>query len=179
LPGSAGTIIGDDTVCSNNESYTYTVPAIAGATSYTWSVPRGTAITSGAGTNSVIITISPEAISGAITVQGKNTCGSGPAGVKNIIVKICAGISENITETGISVYPNPAEGVINMIITNGENQIDLQIIDIRGQIVYKELLDNIPHEFTHKVDVSALSRGVYFVEMVNSKRFMIKKIILQ
>jgi hypothetical protein len=179
LPGSAGNITGDDTVCSNNESYTYTVPAIAGATSYTWSVPRGTAITSGAGTNSVIITISPEAISGAITVQGKNTCGSGPAGVKNIIVKICAGISENITETGISVYPNPAEGVINMIITNGENQIDLQIIDIRGQIVYKESLDNIPHEFTHKVDVSALSRGVYFVEMVNSKRFMIKKIILQ
>jgi hypothetical protein len=57
--------------------------------------------------------------------------------------------------------------------------MDLQIIDIRGQVVYKESFDNIPHEFTHKVDVSSLSRGVYFVEMVNSKQFMIKKIILQ
>ena len=57
--------------------------------------------------------------------------------------------------------------------------MDLHIIDIRGQVVYKESLDNIPHEFTHKVDVSSLSRGVYFVEMINSKQFMIKKIILQ
>jgi hypothetical protein len=57
LPGPAGTIAGNDTVCSNNESYTYTVPVITGATSYTWSVPTGTVITSGTGTNSVVITI--------------------------------------------------------------------------------------------------------------------------
>ncbi len=179
LPGPAGTIAGNDTVCSNNESYTYTVPAIAGATSYTWSVPTGTSITSGTGTHTVIITISPAAVSGPITVQGNNTCGSGTAGVKNIIVKTCAGISENRTETGISVYPNPAGGELNIAITNGEKQMNLQIVDVRGQIVYRASLENIPLEFTYKVDVSAISRGVYFVELVNSKRFVIKKVILQ
>jgi len=179
LPGPAGTIAGNDTVCSNNESYTYTLPSIAEATSYIWLFPTGILITSGAGTNSVVITIRPEAVSGAIIVRGKNDCGSGSASIKNIIVKICAGISENKTETGISVYPNPAGGVLNLIITNWENQIELQIIDIRGRIVYKELLNNIPYKFIHKVDISALSRGVYFVELVNSKRFVIKKIILQ
>lgn len=179
LPGPAGTIAGNDTVCSNHESYTYTVPAITGATSYTWSVPTGTSITSGTGTNSVIIIISPAAVSGPITVQGNNTCGSGTAGVKNIIVKTCAGISENKTETGISVYPNPAEGILNIAITNGEKQMDLKIVDVRGQVVYKASLENIPLEFTYKIDVSAFSRGVYFVELVNSKRFVIKKVILQ
>ena len=179
LPGPAGTIAGNDTVCSNNESYTYTVPAITGATSYTWSVPTGTSITSGTETNSVVIIISPVAISGPITVQGNNTCGSGTAGVKNIVVKTCAGIPENRAEAGISVYPNPAEGVLNIAITNGEKQMDLLIVDIRGQMVYRESLDNIPLEFTHKVDVSAFSRGVYFVELINNKWFVIKKVILQ
>ena len=150
-----------------------------GATSYTWFFPTGISIISGAGTNTIIIAISPAAISGAITVQGENTCGSGSASVKYIVVKICAGISENRTETGISVYPNPAEGVINLIITNEENHTTLQIISISGEIVYKESLDNLPREFIHTVDVSALSRGMYFMEMINNKRFIIKKIILQ
>ena len=179
LPGPAGTISGNDTVCSNYETYVYTVSAIAGATSYIWFLPTGTSIISGAGTNIIVISISPAAVSGAISVQGRNACGSGSAGVKNIIVKICAGISESKTETGISVYPNPADRVINLIITNGENQMNLQIIDIRGQIVYKESLDNIPHEFPYKIDVSDFSRGVYFVEIVNGKQVIIKKIILQ
>ena len=57
--------------------------------------------------------------------------------------------------------------------------MDLLIVDIRGQMVYRESLDNIPLEFTHKVDVSAFSRGVYFVELINNKWFVIKKVILQ
>ncbi len=179
LPGPAGIIAGNDTVCSNNETYTYTVPAITGASSYVWSIPTGITITSGTGTNSVVVTISPAAVSGPITVEGTNSCGSGTQSLKNIIVKICSGISENRIETGISVYPNPAEGVLNIAITNGEKQTDLQIVDVRGQTVYKKSLENIPVEFTYKVDVSEFSRGVYFVELVNSKRFVIKKVILQ
>jgi hypothetical protein len=179
LPGPAGTITGNDTVCSNHENYTYAIPAISEATSYLWSTPTGISITSGTGTNSVVVTISPAAVSGPITVKGNNSCGSGTESLKNITVKVCAGISENKTETGISVYPNPAEGILNIAITNGEKQMDLQIVDIRGQIVYKASLENIPFEFTYKVDVSAFSRGVYFVELVNSNRFVIKKVILQ
>jgi hypothetical protein len=179
LPGPAGNIAGNDTVCSNNETYTYTVPAITGATSYLWSVPSGTSVTSGTGTNTIIITISPAALSGPVTVKGNNTCGTGTQSTKNIVVKICSGISENTTETGISVYPNPAEGVLNIAISNGEKQIDLRLVDVSGQTVYKESLENIPVEFTYKLDVSSLSRGVYFVELVNSKRFVIKKVILQ
>ncbi len=179
LPGPAGTIAGNDTVCSNNETYTYTVPEITGATSYLWSVPQGTSLTSGAGTNTIVITIGPAAISGPLTVKGNNSCGSGTEGLKNIVVKICSGISENTTEPGISVYPNPAEGVLNIAIANGGKQIDLELVDVRGQTVYKESLENMPVEFTYKIDVSELSRGVYFVELVNSKRFVIKKVILQ
>jgi hypothetical protein len=178
LPDPAGTITGNDTVCSNNETYTYTVPAITGASSYTWTIPSGTTITSGTGTNSIIISISPAAVSGPVTVLGKNTCGSGSSSIKNIVVKICQGIGEN-AEPGIMLYPNPATGVLNIDITNGGKELDLFLVDVRGQTVYKESFTNIPREFTHQIDVSGLSRGVYFVELVNSKKVVIKKIILQ
>jgi hypothetical protein len=179
LPGPAGTIAGNDSVCSYNESYIYTVSAIAGATSYTWLIPHGTEITSGTGTNSVVITISPAALSGPVTVQGNNSCGSGTPSSKNITVKTCSGFSENRTEPEISVYPNPAEKVLNIVVTKGEKQMDLLIVDARGQMVYRESLENIPLESTLKVDVSAFSRGVYFMELINSKWFVIKKVILQ
>jgi hypothetical protein len=178
LPEPAGSITGNDTVCSNYEEYTYTVPVIPGATSYVWASPPGTTITSGSGTNTVVIKIDPAAISGPVTVEGNNTCGSGTPGFKNISVKICAGISEHGKETGIAVFPNPAEGVLNLTIANEGNKIKLQIMDAMGQIVYSESLYNIPVEYTHKIDVSGFSRGMYFLEMVSDTRLVIKKIIL-
>ncbi len=172
-------ITGDDTVCSDYETYNYSVPMITKATSYTWTVPSGISITSGTGTNSIIITVSPKAISDTITVEGKNTCGSGTASVKNIIVKVCTGIFVNKKETGISVFPNPAGGELTIAITDGENKMDVRIIDMRGQAVFRESLNNIPNNFRQMIDVSAFSRDVYFVEITSSRIFMIRKIILQ
>jgi len=179
LPGPAGTITGNDTVCTNYENYSYTVPVITGANSYTWVVPSGIAITSGTGTNSIDITVSPEATSGVILVEGKNTCGSGTASVTNVTVKICTGIHENKKEPEISVFPNPAGGELNMTITGGENLMDVRITDMRGQVVLRESLNNIPHDFRQTVNVSAFSRGVYFVEVISSATFIVRKIILQ
>ncbi len=179
LPGPAGTITGNDTVCSNYETYNYSVPFITRATSYTWIVPSGASITSGSGTNAITMTVNPGAISGAITTEGKNTCGSGTASAKNIIVKVCAGIPDISKENVISVFPNPAEGDLNIVIKRGENQLELRIIDVRGLTVYRQSLNNIPDDFRQMVDVSPFSRGVYFVELTGSITFMIRKIILQ
>ena len=179
LPGPAGTITGNDTVCSNYETYNYSIPVINGASSYTWIVPPGTSITSGSNTNSIVITVSPVGISGTITVDGINDCGSGTASDRDIIVKVCAGIPENNKENMISVFPNPAEGELNIVIIRGEKQMDLRIIDLRGQTIYMESLNKIPNDFRQIVDVSTFSRGVYFVELTGSTMFMIKKVILQ
>jgi hypothetical protein len=179
LPGPAGAITGNDTICSNYETYNYSIPVIDGATSYIWIVPPGTSITSGSNTNSIVITVSPVGISGTITVDGINDCGSGTASVRNIIVKVCAGIPENNKENMISVFPNPAEGELNIVITRWEKQMDLRIIDLRGQTIYMESLNKIPNDFRQIVDVSTFSRGVYFVELTGSTLFMIKKVILQ
>lgn len=179
VPGPAGMITGYDTVCSNYETYNYTVPEITEATFYDWTVPPGTSIISGIGTNSIIVTIKPGASSDTIAVKGENTCGSGMPSVKNITVKICVGIPENKSETKISVYPNPAEGVLNIAVIGEDKQMDLRINDIRGQTVFRRSLNDIPHDFRQMIDVSAFSRGVYFVELTGNTTFVIRKIILQ
>ena len=84
LPAIAGTISGTSTVCPGQNSVTYTVPAIANATSYVWTLPSGAAGTST--TNSITVSYSVSATSGNIAVKGNNTCGDGATSTLAIIV---------------------------------------------------------------------------------------------
>ena len=75
LPENAGVITGSETVCQGQSAVTYTVSAIANATSYLWTLPTGATGTST--TNSITVDFDTLAISGNITVLGVNTCGNG------------------------------------------------------------------------------------------------------
>jgi len=77
LPGTPGTITGQANVCLGQTGVVYTVPPIANATGYIWSVPAGVTIVSGSNTNSITVDITQSAVSGNITVYGTNTCGNG------------------------------------------------------------------------------------------------------
>jgi hypothetical protein len=77
LPAAAGNITGPASVCQGATDVVYTVPAIADASSYTWTVPTGATIMSGGNTNSITVDFSPAAVSGNITVFGTNSCGNG------------------------------------------------------------------------------------------------------
>ena len=76
-PNSAATITGSTTVCQGQNNVTYSVPAITNATGYTWTLPSGATIISGANTNVITVNYSSAATSGNISVQGTNTCGNG------------------------------------------------------------------------------------------------------
>lgn len=73
----AGTISGSNTVCQGQNAVAYSIPSIPGATGYTWTVPSGATIASGAGTASITVNYSASAVSGNVTVTGTNACGSG------------------------------------------------------------------------------------------------------
>jgi hypothetical protein len=74
-PATAGTITGSSSVCQGQNSVTYTVPVIANATSYIWTLPSGATGTST--TNSITVNYGSSAVSGNITVKGHNNCGDG------------------------------------------------------------------------------------------------------
>jgi hypothetical protein len=75
LPGVPGAISGPTNVCCNSSGVQYSVPPIANATSYNWTVPTGATITSGVNTNTITVTFA--CTSGNVTVMGTNSCGNG------------------------------------------------------------------------------------------------------
>ncbi|TRZ75535.1 MAG: hypothetical protein D4R97_02300 [Bacteroidetes bacterium] len=74
---TAGPITGPSNVCTPSTGVNYSIPPLAHAVNYIWTVPPGVTITSGAGTNSITTNISNSAISGTISVQVLNKCDSG------------------------------------------------------------------------------------------------------
>lgn len=72
--GNAGTISatpGSMYICAGQSGVgPYSVTAITGATGYTWTLPTGASIATGANTNSITVDYSGGAVSGNITVQG-------------------------------------------------------------------------------------------------------------
>ncbi len=73
----AGSITGPDEICINSTGVQYSVAAVTGATDYQWTVPAGATITSGNGTNSILVDYTGTAVSGNITVSITNSCGTG------------------------------------------------------------------------------------------------------
>jgi hypothetical protein len=70
--GATGEIAGINPQCTGANTQTYSVPAVANATTYLWSLPSGWAITSGDNTNSITVTVGSN--SGNIGVTVSNDC---------------------------------------------------------------------------------------------------------
>jgi hypothetical protein len=148
-------ITGNDTVC-RNASYTYSVPAITGAISYSWILPSGWI---GASTTNSI-TIATGVGSDTIKVSANFACGSSTQTIKVITVSplppiapigtihICNGDSVIITTTPASVvsyswlksgsliagaaspeYAAKTAGIYSVIVTNNFGCIDTSASD--------------------------------------------------
>jgi hypothetical protein len=76
-PSAAGVISGVQTVAQGRNSIIYSVPFIANATSYIWTLPTGATGTSTS--NFISVNYSKTALSGFVTVKGHNEWGDGVA----------------------------------------------------------------------------------------------------
>jgi hypothetical protein len=96
-PATPGSITGSTSLCENATNNTYSIAAVSGATSYTWSVPSGATIVSGQGTISVVVDFG--VTSGDVSVTATNSCGTSVARTQaiNIIVAPNAGGDGSLT----------------------------------------------------------------------------------
>ncbi|MEO6541878.1 MAG: T9SS type A sorting domain-containing protein, partial [Ferruginibacter sp.] len=74
-------------VCKNQSNLIYEIAAVAGATSYTWTVPQSASISFGQGTKSIVVKVGPN--SGNITVKANSACGSSAVRTLAITVVNC------------------------------------------------------------------------------------------
>ncbi|MCX6304256.1 MAG: T9SS type A sorting domain-containing protein [Bacteroidetes bacterium] len=179
IPEAAGAITGRDTICQETGNLIYSVPAITGATQYTWSTPAGVTITGGTGTNQVTLLYGATAQSGNITVKGNNDCGDGVESSKPVVVKNCTGIDQKGLQSTVGIYPNPVSNELTLTIKGNERQLALTLSNANGQVVYSEKLVNITSDYQKKLDVSRFARGIYFLKLSGNDRVFTEKVIVQ
>ncbi|MFZ1527730.1 MAG: S8 family serine peptidase [Ferruginibacter sp.] len=78
--GAVGSITGNNAVCGVQNGIVYSIAAVSGASSYTWTVPAGASIVSGQGSTSITVNYGPGALSGNVSVAASNgSCQTVPA----------------------------------------------------------------------------------------------------
>jgi hypothetical protein len=76
------------------------------------------------------------------------------------------GVSENVFEKNISMYPNPANTNIRIEFNDAGSVHEVSLLDVTGRKIlsYEDAGNNYL-----QIDIDALQTGVYFVSVINSE----------
>lgn len=88
------------------------------------------------------------------------------------------GLDENDIATLINIFPNPAKDNFSILLANNKVEINrVSVIDVRGAVVLS--WSNAQEMIQSNFDVSALSDGLYLVNIETNQGTMIKKLVLR
>jgi hypothetical protein len=76
-------------------------------------------------------------------------------------------------------YPNPTTNITNLIIEGISDETKIIISDIQGRIINSLVANPINSKIIQKIDCSTLSKGVYFINIINSTINKTQKLIVK
>ncbi len=182
---------------AGHTNVTYTVPAVSGASSYTWTTPVGVTLVSGQGTRTIIVNFATNFVSGNLLVKSNNGCGSSASrllalsgtGILKDLVADSTTTAPVVNEAMLSDYeinlfPNPSDGNFSISMTQNNAQgsnYKVEVVNELGQEVYKSNASfSSGREEISLTD--KLTNGVYFVRVgksddktMTTKRMVINK----
>lgn len=84
------------------------------------------------------------------------------------------------TDPTLLVFPNPSSGVVTISLAGYEGvKTDLLIMNVIGNIVYKEVVQDASPQFSKTLDLSKLSKGLYYVKIETPSYSEVRKVILR
>ena len=84
------------------------------------------------------------------------------------------------TISKLDVYPNPSKDVFNVMFTSeGVQDLEVRVINIVGEIIYIDYLEQFVGEYTKSIDLATYTKGVYFLEITTDNGVVSKKLVLQ
>ena len=96
------------------------------------------------------------------------------------VVDVIDAIADNYLADAVSIYPNPSRDVFNVnFISNEQQTIKVRVLNLVGEIIFTEDLENFEGEYTHSFNLSEYSKGVYLLELDTDNGIVNKKLILQ
>lgn len=82
------------------------------------------------------------------------------------IIAGASGITDNLNEQGIVVYPNPSQGNFS-IRTDWIGETSLRIIDLDGKMIYQE--EFVSNGSSRDFSLLGISSGIYLIEIITEK----------
>ncbi|MCX6243242.1 MAG: T9SS type A sorting domain-containing protein, partial [Bacteroidetes bacterium] len=79
----------------------------------------------------------------------------------------------------IRIYPNPSTGEMTLFMTHPAGNVDLSVLNLQGQTVYRENFISSGDNNERHLNLSGLSKGVYFLRFISDHSSVVKKIILE
>ena len=108
--------------------------------------------------------------------SNKTTRGSGWDATYDVIL----GTNNQKAFEDLSVFPNPTDGMISLRFTMNEVQSTrIEILSMKGEIVYNQNLGNFKGTFDKQLDLSSLSKGIYILRLIGDQGTSYEKIVLK
>lgn len=93
------------------------------------------------------------------------------------------GITTPVNETEdnefLTLYPNPSTGKFDLVCKLPASfKISVRVLSTTGQLVYQKEIIKTGSEITVPLDLSALEKGTYLVEVISGDKTLLKKIVI-
>lgn len=110
-----------------------------------------------------------------VTLTAEDEYGNVSTCTFTLTVESTLGTGENVLDSAISMYPNPANNLVT--ITNSSNiQLDKAVIyDVTGKLVGSHNLQDMTGE--KSIDISSLASGIYVVQLSSDNASTVKRLI--
>lgn len=175
IPRKPTVIYGPQTICSNQQSVNYSTDLVPGATSYVWSKPGKATIISGQGTPAIVVSFGNQG--GNVQVKAGNDFGYSSNLSQLITMLTSCKEGNDFATQDFTLSPNPFQQQLKLEFNDLIGSCNFHIYDIIGQLVFSEALD-VPNEFnTLELNLSDLSKGVFFLKAEINEKVIVKKIV--
>lgn len=161
ISGSALVCIGEEDTYSTAENEN---------NDYEWEVIGGT-ITSGNGTNEISVLWSNNPGQGFVIVNESATAGCSAIDAFAVSIDDCLGIEDNLQNSKINVYPNPAQSSLNLDFSADKGQqIEINIYNSMGMLIMQKMENSTGEKQACKFNIESLSKGTYIISVKYSEQ---------
>ncbi|MDQ3190420.1 MAG: choice-of-anchor J domain-containing protein [Bacteroidota bacterium] len=89
------------------------------------------------------------------------------------------GIDEVADAYNLNVFPNPSNGQFTVHFDNPVSQkLEIRIMNMNGTIVFNESINYFDGKYNKNIDISHMSGGMYFMQLITEDRILNRKLIL-
>jgi hypothetical protein len=116
--------------------------------------------------------------------DSSNSCTNFTNGETEDYILTLASNTTGLKQTNASqlyVFPNPSSGIVTIGLNiNCAGKINYQVVNVAGETVYTEQSSSpLAGTITKQLNLTSLTKGIYFIRVVTDKEIVMKKIVLQ